>query len=314
MATKKKHRQKKSKDRTAHVIPGPLPRPLLTELVIDRSLVGERDVISYLAGQAPDETVEHVEKIKSEHLWDVEIDCWDVWTDKARWWVLTNPTNLYSQEAFQSLDYTISFHVGIRIRMMSRRSGPDADMPHPLDEVWRRLKQAGEALDGAKEAEDFQTVGMRCRECLLALVRAYAIDIEIPPGMERPKAADFIHWTELIADAKAHGESAKEVRSHLKALAKSTWQLVAWLTHAKNAVRYDARMAQEATEYLVSSFHNAHTRQESGAPDRCPNCSSYRIVSDFRPDLEIDPPYVAVCESCGWNDFDSKKPDAQQNP
>src|SRR6266849_3010967 len=140
MAAGKKRQRRKAKPEDEHTIPGPLPRTLLTDLVLDRSLVGERDVIGYLAGQAPDEKVEHLEKVRTEHFWDVEIDCWDVWTDKTRWWVLTNPTNLYSQETFQSLDYTISFHVGIRVRMMSRREGPDADMPHPLDEVWRRLK------------------------------------------------------------------------------------------------------------------------------------------------------------------------------
>ena len=35
-------------------------------------------------------------------------------TTKGRWWVITNPTNLYSQELFPSLDYAISFHVGVR--------------------------------------------------------------------------------------------------------------------------------------------------------------------------------------------------------
>ncbi len=35
----------------------------------------------------------------------------------------------------------------------------------------RKLIQAGEALDDADEAEEFQAVGMRCRECLLALIK-----------------------------------------------------------------------------------------------------------------------------------------------
>ncbi len=43
-------------------------------------------------------------------------DVWDVHTDKDRWWVVTNPTNLYSQTLMPSLDYTLSFDVGLMAR------------------------------------------------------------------------------------------------------------------------------------------------------------------------------------------------------
>jgi hypothetical protein len=117
----------------------------------------------------------------------------------------------------------------------------------------RRWTQAAESLDSADEAEEFQAVGMRCRESLIAMVRAIAQPGMVPRGTEEPKAAAFILWSELIADATASGPSASEVRGYLKAMARSTWQLVSWLTHAGNAARYDAEMALDATQNTLAS-------------------------------------------------------------
>lgn len=36
--------------------------------------------------------------------------------DDGRWWVITNPTNLYSHYEFPSADYTLSFHIGVVAR------------------------------------------------------------------------------------------------------------------------------------------------------------------------------------------------------
>lgn len=260
------------------------------------------DVRRYVEIEARGETVTHLEKVKSERLYDQRMDVWDVHTDHSRWWVITSPMNLYAQEQFPSLDYTLSFHVGVTTRLaMRQRAGPD-DGRDRLAVAWRRLDQAEEAVDLAEEAEDFQAVGMRCRESLLALVRAIAQKTMVPEGEEPPKAGDFIHWADLIADTLCKGSGSVEVRKFLKLVSKSTWQLVNWLTHASHAVRIDAQMAIAATSTVTGAFTGALARYESGSPDRCPSCSSYRIVSNYRPDLGIDPPYVTLCESCGWTD------------
>jgi hypothetical protein len=58
----------------------------------------------------------------------------------------------------------------------------------------------------------------------------------------------------------------------------------------------------DATQNVLSSFGLALVRYERGAPDRCPSCSSYRLTADYRPDLGLDPPYVSLCQACGWFD------------
>ncbi len=54
-------------------------------------------VLEYMASQAADEKVKLAQKLHTERPGSIFHDVWDVHTNKARWWVITNPTNLYSQ-------------------------------------------------------------------------------------------------------------------------------------------------------------------------------------------------------------------------
>jgi hypothetical protein len=102
-------------------IPGPVATSVLNKSVLKRADHEERAIREYVEWQARKEKVTHSEKVTTEHLLDRKLDAWDVRTNKSRYWVITNPTNLYSQKLFPSLDYTISFHVGVTTRMMADR-------------------------------------------------------------------------------------------------------------------------------------------------------------------------------------------------
>lgn len=108
----------------------------------------ERDhVVSYVSGQAPDETVELAQKVYSEQVLTFRHDIWDVHTNVARWWVLTNPMNLYRQDQFPNMDLALTFHVGLCIRIPRSEHQSIADLPvEPLLSCWRTLEEAGEAL------------------------------------------------------------------------------------------------------------------------------------------------------------------------
>ena len=102
--------------------------------------------------------------------------------------------------------------------------------------AWRRWEQAAETLDMAEEAEDFQAVGVKCRECLIQFIRSLAKPDMVPPGEAAPQRGNFLSWSELIANTVAGGPSAERIRGHLKAIAKSAWELAAWLTHANPGI------------------------------------------------------------------------------
>ena len=282
-------------------IPGPVDPQVLNDFAPQNP--GERSTIKeYVEWQSPNEHVSYVEKVLTETVLGRRMDAYDVHTDGERYWVITQPTNLYSQRLFPSLDYTLSFHVGVTTRMLSdRKSDATDEQQDRFAAAWRRWSQAADAIDSADEAEEFQAIGMRCRESLLAMIRDVSDPSMVPKESEQPKAAAFIQWAELVADAVAKGGSAAEVRSHLKVTARSAWQLVSWLTHASNAVRHDAEMALHVTQSTLIAFALAVLRHEGGAPDRCPVCASYRISVVHVPELGVEPPYASACELCHWN-------------
>src|SRR5207302_5739714 len=136
---------------------------------------------------------------------------------------------LYSQRHFRSLDYTLSFHLGLMLRIRSKPNTADSSEPSPFDEVFRRREQAQHRSNTAVEAEDHQAVGMQLRECLISLIGALRRRIKLPSEVEQPQAANFIDWSEVILNQLCSGQSNKELRQHLKNTAKETWQLVNWL-------------------------------------------------------------------------------------
>ena len=157
----------------------PVPPEEIGRYSAERDPDAEQDIANYIHAEARDETVQHVEKVKTEYVMGDPYEIWDVTTDKNRWWVITNLTNLYSQKHFRSLDYTLSFHIGLMMRLRSRPEGADSSDPQPFDEVFRRQEQAKERHDRAIEAEDYQSVGMQLRECLLSLISVMRRRVEL---------------------------------------------------------------------------------------------------------------------------------------
>lgn len=256
-----------------------------------------RSVSEYVEIEAS-ETVKHAEKLAEERIGEDEYQVWDVQTDEGRWWVVTNPTNLYQFDDYKSMDHVLSFHVGLTRRVFARQSREapaDEEERYRLAVPWRKWEQAAEALGTADEAEDFQAIAMRCRESLLAFVKDVADPSMIPAGEEPPKGGDFVHWTEAIA--RHVTPNSPRLRRYLQKTAAATWELVNWLTHEKNAIRFDAHIAVQATSSTLMALGMALVRHERGEPSRCPDCGSYRVVGDWRSEPDA---YVNLCEVCGW--------------
>jgi len=298
------------------VIPKRPPLGTLRTTLVEPSPYEEREVTDYFEWQSTKDPkgpakVKHLELVKSETVWGRVHKVWDVHATDGRWWVITEPTNLYSQKHFPSLDYTLSFHIGLMARVAARESRQaTVKNSEVFATAYRRWEQAAEAIDLAKEAEDFQAVGMKCRECLLTFARAMQKNIPPPEGASPlPKRGDFIHWAELMAEYTAPGPHAKELRKYLKDGANTTWQLVNWLTHASNAIRHDAELVAAATNHLLETFTGVLVRHESKNPGRCPNCLSYQLESFYVPEVEHDPPYMLVCMACHWKGPATQKPE-----
>lgn len=261
----------------------------------------ENDISNYVNLEAPDETVHNVEKIRKETLMGDTYEIWDVTTDKNRWWVITNLTNLYSQQQFPSLDHVFSFHVGLMMRIRSRPGTVDADDPQPFDEVFRRGEQAQDLHDRAVEAADYQAVGMQLRESLISLVGAMRRRVTIVQGTDTPRDADFISWSDILMNQLCGGRENKDLRKYLKNTAKETWQLANWLTHDRNANRTASSIAIHACGNIVLHFAQLLARSRTDKTDECPICKSRQIRTHYDSEIVPDGDYYVSCGVCEWD-------------
>lgn len=291
-------------------VPGaPLPAEELARYSLAGDPHADKEVAFYVESQAPDETVRHVEKVKSEYVLGTEYRLWDVTTDRQRWWVIEGQLmNLYPQLHFQSLDYTLSFHIGLTSRMQSRdTSEQEADLA-PFDEVDRRFEQAASALERAIEAEEYQSVGMQLREGLITLVAAVRRRADLGGStVERPKDADFVGWTDVLVSHLLPSSKNKILRQYLKQTALKTWQLVNALTHDRDAGEVKSSIALQACRVFFGHMAQLVFRRRTSDLQVCPKCASRGLRSHFDRAIGSDGDYYLSCGKCGW----SSHPDQQ---
>jgi hypothetical protein len=197
----------------------------------------------------------------------------------------------------------LTFHIGLCLRIpRSEKQPPAALALGPLVACWRTLDEASEAICQAEEVEDFQAVGMRCRESLITLGQVAQDLIQLPEGQTRPKRSDFRAWSEVTANTLLPGPTHQERRGLLKSAADAAWKFANWLTHARGAYFTDAEAAIGSTEFTLSLFTTALIRYARGVPDCCPSCGSQwlspeRGIHTSEPDTIYE---RSVCDKCGW--------------
>lgn len=260
-------------------------------------------VLGYMRSQAPGLQVEFAQKMYSENVLSHRHDVWDVHTSVDRWWVITNPMNLYSQEQFPNMDLAVTFHVGLCLRIPRTENQKLSDLPvEPFLECCRCLLEATDALAQAEEVADFQTIGVRCREALLAFVDVAQEAMPWTTSEVPPKKGDLKAWADHICSVSMSG-AANENRRHLfRTQLEASWKFANWLTHAKNSNWYDAEAACSAAENAITLCISAIIRHVRGVPDICPACGSYRLSPErgsnsATPNIEWERP---TCNKCDW--------------
>ena len=254
---------------------------------------------SYVNGQSPPEDqTKLVQRVRSRRILGRVHEVFDVHCQESRWWVITDPTNLYSQEQFPDAEQALIFHIGLGAVLVERERGRmDEEHEEYVPAAWRRFRDALQTMDEASESEDFQSVGIKCRDALISLARSHQDAPWVGEVAEPPKGADFRGWGNIYAERLTDGK----LRNYLKALVEKTWDLTVWLQHYANATSADADFVLEATSHLIGTFGQIIHRREAGEPERCPRCASYRVTTDLQPEVEEDGYYEStVCAACGW--------------
>lgn len=260
------------------------------------------EVTSYFQWQAPDLQVTFLQKVYSEAVIGHRHDVWDIHTNMDRWWVITNPTNLYSQEQFPNMDLAVTFHMGLCLRIPRTQKQQLSDKRvRPFGEVFLALSNASDALGQAQNVSDYQAIGVRCREALLTFIGA-AQDVHEWDAVAKPKRADFRAWVEIICNEALPGDGHKERRHLMKSLLSDAWTFSNWLTHSKSATWHDAEIATSTVEHALGLASSLVIRQSRGVPEQCPECGSPHLSPEEgrntdMPDIVWERP---TCADCGW--------------
>lgn len=134
--------------------------------------------------------------------------------------------------------------------------------PTGWDRVDRAVEKARTRMESARHEEDYQTVGLLCREVLISLGQAvYDPAIHIPPDGVMPSATDAGRMIDAFFGEAARGGSNENVRRH----ARAALQLAVELQHKRTADFRAAALCLEAT----SSVSNI-VAILSGRRDRMP--------------------------------------------
>ena len=261
------------------------------------------EITSYVEWQAPDLKVTFCQKIYSESILSHRHDVWDVHTTKDRWWVITNPTNLYSQDMFPNMDLAVTFHMGLMLRMpRSERAPISSGQIEPFAKAFEAVAAAHDALGQAHRVSDYQTVGVRCREALLSFTAIAQLVLPVSAEEDPPKKSDFKGWIQHVCGVALAGESNKARRQLFKAQADAAWTFVNWLTHSTTSNWHDAEAAVAASEAVISLCTNATTLFVRNVPNECPKCGSHRLTP-LRAEDPGDSEKIwerPFCTECEW--------------
>src|SRR5260370_18967876 len=261
-------------------------------------------VKAYMASQAPDLNVTFLQKMHVENVLSHRHEVWDVHCEnKERWWVITNPTNLYSQGQFANMEFAMKLHGGFWLRLPGGEKQKLSDIPlEPFAAWFRQISEATDALAEAQEVSDYQAIGVRCRESLLAFADAAQNVVPWTAPENKPKRGDLQAWSDHICNATWAGSSHAERRSLLKSLIKSAWDFSNWLAHSKSSKWHDAEAAVSTVEHALGLYASLVIRHVRRVPETCPACGSHRLSPErgFRTDT-LDVPWERpVCDRCGW--------------
>lgn len=261
------------------------------------------EIAQYYLSQSPEGTeVSFLQKVYSESIMSHRHDVWDVHSSDGRWWVITNPTNLYSQTQFPNLDLAVTFHMGLCLRIpRTQKQATSGRHVRPFDSVLAKMQEADDALSQAYNVADFQAIGMRSREALLAFIGA-AQDVAEWTTEAPPKRGDVRAWTELIFGAILSGSDQKERRHLFKTMMVEAWVFANWLTHSQSVTWHDAEVAQSTTGHILGLGISLVLRHVREVPEQCPKCGSFDLdpeegLVDDEPDIAWERP---VCADCGW--------------
>ncbi|MHA6729999.1 hypothetical protein, partial [Devosia sp. A369] len=140
------------------------------------------------------------------------------------------------------------FRVAIDATASRTPKAPPQREPTGWERVDRALAKAREQIEAAATEEDYQGVGLLCREILISVAQAvYDPDIHTSQDGVAPSTTDAKRMMEAFLATAVPGDGYKEVRAH----ARASYDLATQLQHRRTAGHRLAALCLEATSSTV---------------------------------------------------------------
>ncbi len=166
--------------------------------------------------------------------------------------------------------------------------------------LFRKLKSVALLIDTAKEIEDFQSIGVQCREILIKLSN-YIYTPSMAGVDEQPKKSDFKNKAKLFIQSYLNGAENCDYRSIIKKLTNSTWDYACKITHLSTATFYEASTCMTLCISLVGAYENVMQKVfEPISQYECASCESKKLTIDSNNSDEngIVHKLYLKCEEC----------------
>jgi hypothetical protein len=163
---------------------------------------------------------------------------------------------------YDSLERTLRASTSIPNRPVPLTGWPRVD---------REINKARDQLATATEAEDFQRVGLLCREALISLAQSVYTPARHPPIDDKtPSDTDAKRMLGAYIAKELEGGSNDEARAH----AKGALSLANALQHRRTATFRDAAMCAEATTSVINLIAIVAGRHGASASSPAPQPTS----------------------------------------
>lgn len=260
------------------------------------------------------DNIKEIVNIKCEEIFTdlgIAINVWNVKTENEAYWVVEGeetPMNLYTQNGhYFSADEAYSFHMGLMQRLEKRRQNEfkhiieeiPLDIEH-LKSINRKLNMASEKLSIHLEPEEFQSIGLLCRESLIDLSKELCNRNPELISEKGLKKSDFKGVANAFIDYYIPGSENSDLRNYSRKMVDSAWSYNSTIVHSQNKKYPDAKIALLFTCTTISLLENLFFKHLGFDQElACSECGSLQVeFIEFEEDK-----IKLVCKKCDNEDL-----------
>jgi len=174
-------------------------------------------------------------------------------------------------------------------------------------DVWAKLDSAQTLLGEAKSSEDYQAIGIHCRDAMIVFANAIFSPDFVPEGQRVPAEDHAKARIEMTLQHFGQLAGSEEIRKLTKAVVAYAMRLHhnqdATAEEARRALLFTTAALIELTALIETATKNEQWVQKWGVY-KCGGCGSTQLVEEHCDDYDGPGPSFLICQKCNWQAID----------